>query len=86
MYLNLYYRGYHVTKKIWLEPIRMKAFVIDKPKPGRNMIVDNNALVMFHDGAFELDVRISASENTVWLILIRLLLSFRRTNRQSPGI
>ena len=50
------------------------------------MNADNNVLVMFHDGAFELDVRISASENTVWLILIRLLLSLRRTNRQSPGI
>ena len=33
------------------------------------MIADNNALVMFHDGAFELDVRISASKNTVWLTL-----------------
>ncbi len=47
----------------------MKAFVIDKTEAGRNMYVDNKALVMFHDGAFELDVRISASKNTVWLTL-----------------
>ena len=31
---SVLYRGYHVTKKIWLEPIRMKAFVIDKPEAG----------------------------------------------------
>ena len=47
----------------------MKAFVIDKTEAERNMYVDNKALVMLHDEAFELNVRISASKNTVWLAL-----------------
>ena len=33
------------------------------------MDAENNELVMFHDGSFELDVSVSASENTVWLTL-----------------
>ncbi len=42
------------------------------------MNADNNVLVMFHDGAFELDVRISASENTVWLTLDQIASLFEK--------
>ena len=39
---------------------------------------DNNALVIFHDGAFELNVRVSASENTVWLTLDQIASLFEK--------
>ena len=39
---------------------------------------DSNALVMFHDGSFELDVRVSASENTVWLTLDQIASLFEK--------
>ena len=39
---------------------------------------DNNALVMFHDGSFELDVRVSAYENTVWLTLDQIASLFEK--------
>ena len=42
------------------------------------MNVDNNTLVMFHDGSFELDVRVSASENTVWLTLDQIASLFEK--------
>ena len=42
------------------------------------MNADNNILVMFHDGSFELDVRISASENTVWLTLDQIASLFEK--------
>ena len=42
------------------------------------MNVDNNTLVMFHDGSFELDVRVSASENTVWLTLDQIAFLFEK--------
>ena len=42
------------------------------------MNADNNVLVMFHDGAFELDVRISALENTVWLTLDQIASLFEK--------
>ena len=42
------------------------------------MNTDNNALVMFHDGSFELDVRVSASENTVWLTLDQIASLFEK--------
>ena len=42
------------------------------------MNLDNNALVMFHDGSFELNVRISAAENTVWLTLDQIASLFEK--------
>lgn len=39
---------------------------------------DNNALVMFYDGSFELDVRVSAYENTVWLTLDQIASLFEK--------
>ena len=39
---------------------------------------DNNALVIFHDGAFELNVQVSASENTVWLTLDQIASLFEK--------
>ena len=47
-------------------------------KKDRSMNTDNNALVMFHDGSFELDVRVSASENTVWLTLDQIASLFEK--------
>ena len=41
-------------------------------------MVENNELVMFHDGAFELDVRVSATENTVWLTLDQIASLFEK--------
>ena len=42
------------------------------------MNADDNVLVMFHDGAFELDVRVSTSENTVWLTLDQIASLFEK--------
>ena len=41
-------------------------------------MVRNNELVMFHDGVFELDVRVSAAENTVWLTLDQIAFLFEK--------
>ena len=41
-------------------------------------MVRNNELVMFHDGVFELDVRVSATENTVWLTLDQIASLFEK--------
>ena len=41
-------------------------------------MVENNELVMFHDGAFELDVRVSTAENTVWLTLDQIASLFEK--------
>lgn len=43
-------------------------------------MVKSNELVMFHDGVFELDVRVSATENTVWLTLDQIASLFERTS------
>ena len=42
------------------------------------MNADSNALAMFHDGAFEIDVRVSATENTVWLTLDQMASLFEK--------
>ena len=42
------------------------------------MNADDNVLVMFHDGAFELDVRVSTSENTVRLTLDQIASLFEK--------
>ena len=41
-------------------------------------MVKSNELVMFHDGVFELDVRVSAAENTVWLTLDQIAFLFEK--------
>ena len=41
-------------------------------------MVKSNELVMFHDGVFELDVRVSATENTVWLTLDQIASLFEK--------
>lgn len=41
-------------------------------------MVRNNELVMFHDGVFELDVRVSAAEKTVWLTLDQIAFLFEK--------
>ena len=48
------------------------------------MVTTNNSnmkktsLVAFHDGSFELDVAVSATENTVWLTLEQVALLFEK--------
>ena len=41
-------------------------------------MIKSNELVMFHDGVFELDVRVSATENTVWLTLDQIASLFEK--------
>lgn len=41
-------------------------------------MVDNTALVTFHDGSLDLDVAVSSSENTVWLSLDQISTLFEK--------
>lgn len=43
-----------------------------------NSNMKNTSLVAFHDGSFELDVAVSATENTVWLTLEQVALLFEK--------
>lgn len=47
-------------------------------------MVENNELVMFHDGVFELVVRVSAFENTVWLTLDQIAFLFEKNKSTVP--
>ena len=55
-------------------PVTVKTTFVEAEEIDMN--TDNNALVMFHDGAFELDVRVSSTENTVWLTLDQIASLF----------
>ena len=57
-------------------PVTVKATFVEAEEIDMN--TDNNALVMFHDGAFELDVRVSSTENTVWLTLDQIASLFEK--------
>lgn len=39
---------------------------------------NNNALVIFHDGSLEIDVKVSPEENTVWLTLNQIASLFEK--------
>lgn len=41
-------------------------------------MIDNTALVTFHDGSLDLDVAVSSSENTVWLSLDQISTLFEK--------
>ena len=43
-----------------------------------NSNIEKASLVIFHDGAFELDVAVSATDNTVWLTLDQVSLLFEK--------
>ena len=43
-----------------------------------NSNMKNTSMVAFHDGSFELDVAVSATENTVWLTLEQVALLFEK--------
>ena len=57
-------------------PVTVKTTFVEAEEIDMN--TDNNALVMFHDGAFELDVRVSSTENTVWLTLDQIASLFEK--------
>ena len=43
-----------------------------------NSNIEKASLVVFHDGAFELDVAVSSTDNTVWLTLDQISLLFEK--------
>ena len=43
-----------------------------------NKMMDNTALVTFRDGTLDLDVAVSSTENTVWLLLDQISKLFEK--------